>query len=167
VVYSSNLRGGDALYFMGNGNGTFAAPQGIGQLASDDSTFAFTRDLGLTSRQDVVSTIGPYSGPDTEIDLNTTPVTNCQPPNSSKLAARICSPSTGNSPATVVVKGSGNSPAGVQRLEVWIDGVKKGQSLSDQIRKTFTLAAGSHRVALVAVDKYKGTAKSTVYITVP
>ena len=166
VVYSGNVRAGGAIYFMGNGNGTFASPQWVA-LPGSGSTFAFTRDLGLTSRRDVVSTVGPYGGPDTEIDLNTTPVTNCQPPNSSKLAARICSPIGGASPATVVVKGSGNSPAGVQRLEVWIDGVKKGQSLSDQIRKTFTLVAGSHRVALVAVDKYKGTAKTSVSITVP
>ena len=166
VVYSANVRAGGAAYFMGNGNGTFAPPRWIA-LPGSDSTFAFTRDLSLTSRQDVVSTIGPYSGPDTEIDINTTPVTNCQPPNSSILAAHICSPIAGASPATVVVKGSGNSPAGVQRLEVWIDGVKKTQSWSDQIRKTFTLAAGSHRVVLIAVDKYKGTAKSTVYIKVP
>jgi hypothetical protein len=167
VVYDGNLRGGEPLYFMGNGNGTFAPPSGAGLSWGWDSTFAFTRDLGLTSRQDVVSTRGYYSGQATEIDLNTTPVTNCQPPSSSILAAHICSPLAGASPKTIVVKGSGNSPAGVQRLEVWIDGVKKAQSLSDQISKTFTLAAGSHRVALVAVDKYKGTAKSTVYITVP
>ncbi len=169
VVYSTQT--GEALFFMGNGNGTFASPVGlsapVGQYQQVMSPF--TRDLGLTSRQDIVMTVaGPAGGgQDTAIALNTTPVTNCQPPNSSKLAAHICSPIAGASPKTVVVKGSGNSPAGVQRLEVWIDGVKKGQSLSDQINKAFTLTTGSHRVALIAVDKYKGTAKSTVYVTVP
>jgi len=66
-----------------------------------------------------------------------------------------------------LVRGSGNSPAGVQRLEIWIDGVKRGERWADQIEESFTLSIGSHQVAVVAVDQYRGYAKSTVSITIP
>jgi len=65
------------------------------------------------------------------------------------------------------VKASGNSPAGVQRLEVWIDGVKKYQKWNDQLAKKFALTAGSHKFTVVVVDLYKGTAKASVSVNVP
>jgi hypothetical protein len=64
------------------------------------------------------------------------------------------------------VKGSGNSPAGVQRLEIWVDGVKKAQRWNNQIAKRISLASGSRRITLVAVDVYKGTAKTSVTVNV-
>ena len=55
---------------------------------------------------------------------------------------------------------------GVQRLEVWIDSVKKYQKWNDQLAKKFTLSAGTHRIAVVAVDAYKGTATKAITVTV-
>ncbi len=165
LVDSGNVRAPRGEFLLGNGAGAFTVSEsGFGWT---DGGLDFSRDLGLTSRQDFIATIGPYAGPSTEIDLNTTPVVNCPPPGSNALAAKICSPIPGTSPASVVVKASGNSPAGVARLEVWIDGVKKAQNWQDQFSKSFTLSKGTHKVTVIAVDKYVGTAKTSVSITVP
>jgi hypothetical protein len=165
AISSANVRANRGEFVLGNANGTFTVSEN--GLAWVEGYLDFTRDLALTSRQDFVGTVGNYGGPDTEIDLNTTPVVNCPPPGSNVLAAKICSPLPGSSPASVVVKASGNSPAGIERLEVWIDGVKKAQNWEDQLSKTFTLTAGTHKITVVAVDKYVGTAKTSVSITVP
>jgi hypothetical protein len=103
------------------------------------------------------------------ININTTNARNCPPPGSGHLAAKVCTPANGAKTAStsVTVRGSGNSPAGIKRLEIWIDGTKRGQRWSDQIAETFTLSAGKHVVTVVAVDQYVGTAKSTSTITVP
>jgi hypothetical protein len=67
----------------------------------------------------------------------------------------------------VTVRASGNSPVGVKRLEVWIDGKKQYAKLNDQLAKSFTLAAGTHRIAVVAVGRYKGTSTKAINVTVP
>jgi hypothetical protein len=47
---------------------------------------------------------------------------NCAPPSSANLAAKICSISNGATVSSpLLVKASGNSPAGVNQLQVWID----------------------------------------------
>jgi hypothetical protein len=71
------------------------------------------------------------------------------------------------SSTTFTIKAAGNSPVGVKRMEIWIDGVKRGQALDDQIRRTVTLSAGSHKLTVVAVDQYHGTSKTTKTISVP
>jgi hypothetical protein len=48
-----------------------------------------------------------------------------------------------------------------------VDGVKKYQKWNDQVAKRISMAAGAHRVTLIAVDAYKGTAKTTVTVNVP
>ncbi len=165
AISSPDVRANRGEFLLGNANGTFTILED--GLAWVEGYLDFTRDLALTSRQDFVGTVGNYGGPATEIDLNTTPVVNCPPPGSNTLAARICSPLPGSSPASVVVKASGNSPVGVARMEVWIDGVKKAQNWQDQLSKSFTLSKGTHKVTVIAVDKYVGTAKTSVSITVP
>ena len=168
LVDNGAVRSTNAYYLLGNGNGTFnaqvAAPWNVA-----DGGLDFTRDLALTSRPDVVSTQGAYAGSLTMININTTNASNCPPPGSGKLAAKICSPAAGSttSSTSVTVRGSGNSPAGVQRLEIWIDGTKRGLRWADQIKETFTLSAGTHRVTVVAVDLYEGTASTSESITVP
>ena len=99
--------------------------------------------------------------------INTSAFTNCAPPSSANLAAKICGPGNNASVTSpVLVKASGNSPAGIKRLEVWIDGVKKYEKWDDQSAKKFTLAAGSHKISVVAVDLYKGTAKISLSVNV-
>jgi hypothetical protein len=170
LVLSSfnHLVGGS--FALGNGKGRFGVLQSLDSSFTGTS-FLFSRDLELTSRQDIVGGAAPFEpllGP-TPIAINITAHTNCPPPKASKLAARVCSPvNNGKADSTLVtVKGSGNSPAGVQRLEVWIDGKKRGQRWADQIAQQFTLSTGTHRIVVVAVDKYTGTAKSAVYVRVP
>src|SRR5206468_11714602 len=134
-----------------NGNNTFGSQQFL--PGSDISDFRI-RDLNLDSRHDIYQ--GTYLGSGVEVDLNSNAFTNCAPPNSANLAAKICGPANNASVASpVLVKASGNSPAGILRLEVWIDGHKQYQKYNDQVAKKFTLAAGSHHITVVAVDRYK------------
>jgi len=154
------------VYEQGAGNMTFTARTATNLSDSNTNTIV-ARDLNLDSRHDVLETSG---GPDDQsmiVALNTSAFTNCSPPNTANLAAKICGPANNASVASpVLVKGSGNSPAGVQRLEIWIDGHKQYQKWNDQVAKKFTLSAGSHKITIVAVDIYKGTAKTSVTINV-
>jgi hypothetical protein len=67
----------------------------------------------------------------------------------------------------VVVRASGNSPAGVTQLQVWIDGKKQYVKCGDQLAKGFTLTSGKHRIAVAANDKFIGSAKTVVNVNVP
>jgi hypothetical protein len=63
---------------------------------------------------------------------------------------------------------SGNSPAGVVQLQVWIDGVKKAVRWHDQLANKFSLASGTHRITVIATDKYtQASANTSVNVTVP
>ena len=75
-------------------------------------------------------------------------------------------PSTAAAASPLLVRASGNSPLGLNRIEVWIDGKKAAQRLGSQIAKRFTLSAGTHRIAVVAVDKYLGTATTVRNVTI-
>jgi hypothetical protein len=71
---------------------------------------------------------------------------NCPPPNWANLAAKICGIKDGATlTSPVSVRASGNSPAGVNQLQVWIDGRKNYVKWSDQLSKRFTLSPGKHR----------------------
>jgi hypothetical protein len=157
------------VYLQGSGNSTFAAKT---SNLPPPSAFGYpiARDLNLDSRRDVLLTEETENVEDNvlEVGLNTSAYTNCAPPSSANLAAKICTPganATVSSP--VLIRASANSPAGVARLEVWVDGVKRYQKWNDQLAKSLTLSSGSHRVVVVAVDVYKGIAKSTITINVP
>jgi hypothetical protein len=163
LINSNGARSdGGNIYVPGRGDGTFGAEQGL--PGSEVSDFR-VRDLNLDSRHDIM--VGTYLGFGVDVGLNTSAFTNCAPPNSANVAAKICGPAN-NATVTspVLVKASGNSPAGILRLEIWIDGVKQYQKWNDQVAKKFSLASGSHRLAVVAVDLYKGTAKSAVLVNV-
>jgi hypothetical protein len=158
-----------ASFALGNGKGGFGAAQSLPSSFAE-TTFLYTRDLALTSRQDIVGSAGVLEPiPATPIAMNATPFTACIPPNASKLAAKICSPTNASTVASqsVKVQASGNSPAGVLRLEIWIDGVKKTQRWADQIAQPFTLSPGTHHIAVVAIDKYSGVASKVSTINVP
>ena len=160
LAYSGNARNPTVTTLVALGKGTFTA-----YSAGAGGGMVIARDMALHSRQDLVTT-WTYGGA-TAIAINTTNATNCPPPGSNKLAARVCSATVDSTKATALVKGSGNSPAGVQRLEIWVDGVKKAEAWSDQIAKQIALTAGTHTVTLVAVDKYKGTASTRVSVSMP
>jgi hypothetical protein len=55
----------------------------------------------------------------------------------------------------------------VNQLQVWIDYKKQYVKWGDQLSKKFTLSSGTHRISVVANDKFMGSAKSVVNVTVP
>jgi len=156
---------------LGNGDGTFqsqAVPDFLPYFpnAAGGVIAVYVRDLNLDSRDDYI--IGDQFADEIMVALQTGGVKNCPPPSSAKLAAKICTPASGSSAASpVLVRAAGNSPAGVIQLQVWIDGVKKAVKWHDQLAKKFSLSSGTHRIAVIATDKYLGTAKTSVSVTVP
>jgi hypothetical protein len=103
-----------------------------------------------------------------DIGIQTGGWKNCAPPNSANLAAKICGIKDGATVTSpLLVKASGNSPAGVNQLQVWIDRKKQYVKWGDQLSKRFTLSTGKHRIAVVANDRFIGSAKTIVNVTVP
>ena len=150
---------------LGSGNGTFQST--VQSLPNpSDVALTYVRDMDLDSRDDYV--VSSWSGGGAMVALQTGGYKNCAPPNSAKLAAKICAPVTGSTAGSpVLIRAAGNSPAGVIQLQVWIDGVKKAVKWHDQLANKFSLSSGKHRIAVVATDKYLGTASTAVYVTVP
>jgi hypothetical protein len=127
------------------------------------------RDLNLDSRHDLAVADRPtFSSPGTVVLLNTTAnAAICTPPSSANLAAKLCSPSSSTSSRKFTVLATGNSPTGVRRVELWVDGKKLYNSPDDRLRATITLASGTHQVTIVAVDQFGATAKTTRSVSVP
>jgi hypothetical protein len=154
--------GGGVSYVLGKGNETFGSAQSLNDF---DMADLLARDFNLDSRHDLA--VSTWMGQGWDAFINTSAITNCAPPSSANLAAKICGPANNASVTSpVLVKASGNSPAGVQRLEVWVDGHKSTERWSDQLAKKLTLPAGTHRIAVVAVDMYKGTATKAITVNV-
>jgi len=163
VFVSGDQFGGNANGLLGNGNGTFQTT--VHQLTQTDGWF-YARDVDLDSRQDFVASDG--LGGVVDVGLQTGGYKNCAPPSSAKLAAKICAPVSGSTAGSpVLVRASGNSPAGVVQLQIWIDGVKKAVRWHDQLANKFSLSSGTHRISVVASDKFLGTASSSINVTVP
>jgi len=155
------------FYFglLGNGNGTFQTTfQSLPH--PDEAADTYVRDLDLDSRDDYISDDG-FGG--ALVALQTGGYKNCAPPNSAKLAAKICTPLAGSTVSSpVLVRASGNSPAGVVQLQVWIDGVKKAVRWHTQLANKFNLSSGNHRITVIATDKYtQATTSTSVNVTVP
>lgn len=164
LINAAGVRSGDISFRPGNGAFGFGAEQMIDGDSAAELDF---RDLNLDSRQDIVI---PSYFPDGEaiVGLVTNGYKTCPGLGSGSLAAKVCAPAnnvTVSSP--VLVTAAGNSPIGVKRLEVWVDGKKVYQKLGDHLNKRIALSAGKHQIGVVAVDQYVGTAKKVVYVTVP
>jgi hypothetical protein len=146
--------GGGITYALGNGDGTLGSQYELSGADNNTSGLAI-RDVNLDSRPDVL--VPTWMGNGFTYGVNTNAYVNCAPPDSSKLQAKICAPAN-NSNVTnpITVRAAGNSPIGVRRMEVWVDGTKLNQELSDQIAKQITLSSGTHTLTLVAVDQYLG-----------
>ncbi len=142
---------------LGNGNGTF---QSTAQSLPNSLTSALTyvRDLDLDSRDD-------YLGASCDTDGRIQKLCASKAPRSLRRKSGACIRLKPASP--VLIRASGNSPAGVIQLQVWIEGVKKAVRWQDQMANKFSLSSGTHRIAVVAVDKFSGTATTAVNVTVP
>jgi hypothetical protein len=80
----------------------------------------------------------------------------------------ICFPASGstvNSP--VLIEATSTVTGTIARMEVWVDGAKKYTAISSKVLNTsISLAAGSHRFAVVAVNTAGQKWENTVYSTV-
>jgi len=147
-------------YILGHGDGTFGGGQNVGCC---ETSLAVPRDVNLDGRHDLLQ--GKGSDGVTAVIRNNNTAVICTPPGSASLAAKICSPgSNGTVAKTFTVKGSGNAPAGVQRLELWVDGHKKAQALDDQLKASVMVAAGTHKVTVVAVSQFGSTANKSIFV---
>ena len=145
---------------LNQGTGTFSGPYNEGTHSRQ--SLPALRDMNLDGRHDAIfpADTGVY------VLLNTGATVACAPPSSAKLNAKICAPANNATVSTTfTIRGSGNSPAGIYRMEAWVDGKKVGQVLDDQIRLTVTLSAARHRIAVVAVDRFGQHVTAANYVT--
>jgi len=171
VSVGGNFRNPGIDIANGHGDGTFGAPIAvpnvdlIGNLGG-----LIARDLNLDSRHDlaVAAVQGLGTGDEaTHVLVNQNARTNCVPPGSATLAVRICTPAANAGVrSTFTVQAAGNSPAGVKRMELWVDGVKRAQNFSDQLRATIRLSLGTHRVTVIGVDVYDSSVKMPIFVHV-
>jgi hypothetical protein len=164
VRFSGSLRTSSVKTWTNNGSGTFTSISN--PYAGFEDGFVEIRDINLDGRHDFIQN-GGLGESDVEVGLSQNGTPTCAPPPSNILQAKICTPGSNTSSTTFTVKASGNSPLGIKRLELWVDGTKRAQILNDQLLKTLTLSAGTHRITIVAVDQYTGIAKTTRSVTVP
>ncbi len=164
VVENPENFGGGIQYAQGKGDGTLGSQYEL-VGADNNPSGIVVRDINLDSRPDVL--IPTWMGNGFTYGIDTSAEVNCAPPDSSKLQAKICTPSNnGNVSNPITVRGAGNAPIGVKRLEIWVDGKKLNEELNDQIAKQITLSPGMHSLSLVAVDQYVGSATTTETINV-
>ena len=163
-LYPTLRASGGFQYALGLGNDKLGA-QGTLPDNNVDVVAAF-RDMDGDSRADYA--VINWADSQLGIGIQTGGYKNCPPPSSANLAAKICGIKDGATVTSpVLVRASGNSPAGVNQLQVWIDGKKKYVKWGDQLARKFTLSPGKHRIAVAANDKYLGSAKTVVNVTVP
>lgn len=138
-----------------------------GTLANNGSETAVAfRDMDGDSRPDFATV--DWSNGQLGVGIQTGGYKICPPPNSAKLAAKICGITDGATVASpLLIRASGNSPVGVNQMQVWIDGKKQYVIWDDQLSHRFTLSAGMHRIGVIANDKYMGSAKTVVNVIVP
>jgi hypothetical protein len=163
LLDAAGVATGELSFRPGNGNNTFGAEQVIDGPSSIEVGF---RDLNLDSRTDIVE---PEYFPEAfvHVILATSGYTTCPGVNSASLHAKICAPANGATVSSpLLVTAAGNSPIGVQRLEIWVDGKKIYQKLGDQLNKRISLSSGQHRLVVVAVDKHVGTSSAVEYVNV-
>lgn len=163
LINAAGVATGQFTYRTGNGAFAFGTEQNITGGSAVELAF---RDLNLDARQDIVV---PNYFPDGEVfvGLATSGNQNCPGDTSQTLNAYICAP-LGNAVVTspVTIRAAGNSPIGVKRLEVWVDGKKVYQKLGDQLNHAIALSPGKHRLSVVAVDNLVETAGAGESITV-
>jgi hypothetical protein len=181
VTVSQDRNNSVLQYSLGHGDGKFNAPVNIFRLPfdpfnpTDESQVApgaiIGRDVNLDSRHDLAVAVVELFGDEHggwQILGNGNAQTNCAPPNSSQLAAKICSPANNATVgSTLTVKGSGNSPAGVKRMELWVDGQKRFEEWNDQLRTTISLTPGRHRIVVQAVDQDDSFSPKAIEVTAP
>jgi hypothetical protein len=168
ISVGGNFRNSGFEIALGHGDGTFSTSvHAFDNIEGSQGGFV-ARDLALSSRHDLaISSVDELGAglADMHVLLNQNGQTNCVPPGSATLAVHICTPAANSGvPRTFTVRAGGNSPAGVKRMELWVDGVKRAQNFSDQLHVTVTVSPGTHRVSIVGVDLYDSLVKMPITV---
>jgi FG-GAP-like repeat len=111
--------------------------------------------INADGRKDLVLGSGTPSGSPGatfSVFLNTSSGATCQYPTSAGV--NICKPSGDNTNGSVAVRATGKGVYGpLQRMEVWLDGVKQFQIFNDEVNSSFQVSdTKSHTMEVVAVD---------------
>jgi hypothetical protein len=168
VSVSGNFHDPGIDIALGHGDGSFNRPVAVPNFDLFSSPGGLVaRDLNLDSRHDLAITALGFGNAATNVLLNQNAQTNCVPPGSATLAVHVCSPAANAVlPPNFTVSAGGNSPAGVKRMELWVDGIKRAQNFSDQLRATISVTPGTHRVTVVGVDLYDSLVKVPFFVHV-
>jgi hypothetical protein len=177
LTISEDVNNAVVQYSLNHGDGkfdpavtVFTLPDQPPSVAKIQPAGMLVRDMNFDSRHDFGETSEDPLGQDLGgwlIFNNDNAQTSCSPPNSAKLAAKICSPlANANVGPSVSIQGAGNSPAGVKRMELWIDGSKQFEEWNDQLRATVSLTKGKHRIVVQAVDQDDSFSPAPIFVTV-
>jgi hypothetical protein len=180
VTVSQDPNNAFVQYSLNHGDGTFDPPVTVFRMPFRPDltnngglvlpTGLIVRDVNFDSRHDIGESsldIGTEQA-GWQIVLNNNAHMNCPPPDSSRLRARICSPAANATVgSTLTVTGSGNSPAGVKRMELWVDGKKRFEEWNDQLRATISLTPGRHQIIVQAIDQDDSFSPTPIFVTVP
>ena len=90
---------------------------------------------------------------------------SCSAPTSAGV--HLCSPTAGSSVSSpVMVQATAKVTGTIASTQLWVDGVKKYSTTSSSLNTSISLAAGSHRFAVLAVNtagqKWESVANATV-----
>jgi Bacterial Ig domain len=139
-----------------NNNHLYALSNSTGKL------YAYT----VTSSGITIVPGSPYSiaSPNALVVVPTSAA--CSAPSSNGV--HICAPASGSTVSSpVLVEASSTVTGTIARMELWVDGVKKYTATSSkQLNTTISLAAGSHRFAVLATNTAGQTLQSAVSATV-
>lgn len=106
----------------------------------------------------------PFSVPATPNSLAVVPLL-CSAPASDGI--HICDPSSGSTVGSpVLVAASEKVPGTIDRMELWVDGVKKYTGRSSQLSTTVKVSSGKHRFGVFAVNTAGQKWNSVVYAAV-
>lgn len=104
----------------------------------------------VTSTSITAAPGSPYTVPSTPSALSVAPVM-CSAPDADGV--HICDPAGGSTVASpVLVEAAGKVPGNMDRMELWVDGVKKDTIRSTQLDTTVKLAAGKHHFSVFAIN---------------
>jgi hypothetical protein len=133
------------------------------------SNYAFLNaSLPLAAGSHRVSVIA-YGWDNSQVSKTTTitvkATSSCSAPTSAGV--HICSPTSGSSVSSpVLVTATSKVTGTIASTQLWVDGVKKVSSAASTLTTSITLAAGSHRFAVIATNTAGQKWESTVTATV-
>ncbi|MES2220019.1 MAG: FG-GAP-like repeat-containing protein [Acidobacteriota bacterium] len=138
------------------------------QFAGAFSNYAFLNaslPLSAGSHRIVVYGAGWDNSLDSKVFTLNVTNSSCSAPTSAGV--HICSPSSGSTVSSPVkISATGKVSGTLASMQVWIDGVKKYSIAASTINTTISVAAGTHRFAVLAVNTSGQVVESAVNATV-